>query len=420
MRKVILIITVLIFISHSNSQGWVQQNSGTLCTLNSVFFTDVNTGYTAGDSGSSRGVILKTTDSGLNWVRQINTSNGILSIFFIDANTGFACGGAFFCKTTNGGANWNGTTFSDVTYMYSLYFVNSMTGFMAGYKWIVKAYVIPVFKKTTDGGLSWTLQTSPSPSPGGMLSVYFPDGLTGYSCGDGGVVAKTTNTGMNWTTASSPGPNTRSIYFMNTMTGWVIGSSNVYKTTTGGNSWTSLFNQGGYGIRFTSESTGWICGSSGTIYGTVNGGVNWTLQSSGTTPTLRSICFVNGQTGWAVGDFGKILKTTTGGITAFQHLSNEIPEHFSLSQNYPNPFNPTTHLRFEISDRRFVKLLIFDIMGKEISTPVNEQLNPGTYEVEFDGSNYPSGVYYYMLTSWDPSLRSGKDYSETKKMVLVK
>jgi hypothetical protein len=144
----------------------------------------------------------------------------------------------------------------------------------------------------------------------------------------------------------------------------------------------------------------------------VNGGVNWTLQSSGTTPNLRSICFVNAQTGWAVGDLGKILKTTTGGITAVQPLSSEIPEQFSLSQNYPNPFNPTTKLRFEISELRFVKLEIYDILGREITTLVNEELHPGTYEVEFDGSNYPSGVYYYKLIT--------DDYSNAKKMILLR
>ncbi|MCI0448593.1 MAG: T9SS type A sorting domain-containing protein [Chlorobi bacterium] len=99
-------------------------------------------------------------------------------------------------------------------------------------------------------------------------------------------------------------------------------------------------------------------------------------------------------------------------IVGFVQISSEVPETFSLSQNYPNPFNPVTNVKFQIPKYGFVKLVVFDVLGREIETLVNEELSPGTYEVEWDASNYPSGVYYYKLTA--------QDFSETKKMVLVK
>jgi hypothetical protein len=135
--------------------------------------------------------------------------------------------------------------------------------------------------------------------------------------------------------------------------------------------------------------------------------------------------FINNLTGWAAGDNGTIIKTTNGVITFVQNISTEIPKNFSLLQNYPNPFNPTTKIKFDIPPSRGVtQLIIYDILGREITTLVNEQLQPGTYEVEWSatggGSNYPSGVYFYKLSISDPSASSGQGYYETKKMVLVK
>ncbi len=95
-----------------------------------------------------------------------------------------------------------------------------------------------------------------------------------------------------------------------------------------------------------------------------------------------------------------------------QPISTEIPNKFSLSQNYPNPFNPVTHFEFRIANFGFVKLSVFDALGREVETLINEQLKPGVYEVEFDGTELPSGVYFYKLFT--------NGFSETKKMVLLK
>ena len=98
----------------------------------------------------------------------------------------------------------------------------------------------------------------------------------------------------------------------------------------------------------------------------------------------------------------------------------DLPLTFSLSQNYPNPFNPVTKIKFDVpevrGERLEVRMIIYDILGKEVATLVNDKLAPGTYEYEWDGSNYSSGVYFYKLIIDDASA----PLSITKKMVLMK
>ena len=129
--------------------------------------------------------------------------------------------------------------------------------------------------------------------------------------------------------------------------------------------------------------------------------------------------FITSQT---FGSGGTITNICTS--IGIKKISTEVPTEYSLSQNYPNPFNPTTNIRFNIPKASDVKLIIYDILGKEITTLVNEQLYPGTYEVDWpapsgDGSGYPSGVYFYKLETM-PDDRQADGFSETKRMVLVK
>ncbi len=95
-----------------------------------------------------------------------------------------------------------------------------------------------------------------------------------------------------------------------------------------------------------------------------------------------------------------------------KNISSEVPSSFSLSQNFPNPFNPTTNVQFSIPNVQYVTLKIYDALGREIETLVNEKLVPGTYEVDWNGSNYPSGVYFYRLMT--------DNFNETKKMLMIK
>ena len=90
----------------------------------------------------------------------------------------------------------------------------------------------------------------------------------------------------------------------------------------------------------------------------------------------------------------------------------KIVNEFNLFQNYPNPFNPTTKIKYEISKTGLVTLKVYDVLGREVATLVNEEKLSGSYEVEFDGSNLSSGVYFYRM-------RAG-DFIDTKKFVLIK
>ncbi len=105
-------------------------------------------------------------------------------------------------------------------------------------------------------------------------------------------------------------------------------------------------------------------------------------------------------------------RNPTGNSIGVININSEIPNHFSLSQNYPNPFNPKTVISFQLAVNSFAELKVYDLLGREVAFLVNENLRAGTYEVDWDATNYPSGVYYYKIVT--------NDFSETKKMVLVK
>ncbi|MCX6174216.1 MAG: T9SS type A sorting domain-containing protein [Ignavibacteriales bacterium] len=97
--------------------------------------------------------------------------------------------------------------------------------------------------------------------------------------------------------------------------------------------------------------------------------------------------------------------------TSIENNSN-VPTRYSLSQNYPNPFNPTTKIRYDIPKQTHVKLIVYDILGRELEKLVDKEMQSGSYEAIFDGKNLPSGVYFYRITT--------KEFSQTKKFVLMK
>ena len=91
--------------------------------------------------------------------------------------------------------------------------------------------------------------------------------------------------------------------------------------------------------------------------------------------------------------------------------NSSIPTRFSLSQNYPNPFNPTTTIQYQIPELSFVKLKVYDVLGNEILTLVNEEKPAGNYKLNWNATNIPSGVYFYKI-------KAGS-FVVTKKMVLL-
>lgn len=119
------------------------------------------------------------------------------------------------------------------------------------------------------------------------------------------------------------------------------------------------------------------------------------------TYTLKG-CVINGVV------YGDTTKSTTG----INQISSNLPDEYSLFQNYPNPFNPSTKIKFDITNASFVKLTVYDILGREAAQLVNQNLGAGSYEYEFDGTGLNSGVYFYKLEAGE--------LTETKRMVLLK
>jgi hypothetical protein len=107
-----------------------------------------------------------------------------------------------------------------------------------------------------------------------------------------------------------------------------------------------------------------------------------------------------------------MLESLNNPLTNTVNNNTAIPTSYSLSQNYPNPFNPTTNVQFSIIKVQFVTLKVFDMLGKEVATLVNETLEPGTYETTFHGSQFPSGVYFAKLEAGT--------YNNIIKMLMIK
>jgi hypothetical protein len=159
-----------------------------------------------------------------------------------------------------------------------------------------------------------------------------------------------------------------------------------------------------------------------TYYGPADSALAFSIAVDGSANVYVSGTSVGIGTGY---DYTTIKYSQSIGI---QNISTEIPSAYSLSQNYPNPFNPITKIRFEIPSLEgygisrgvgLLKLTVYDVMGREVTTLVNEQLKPGTYEVDWDASNYTSGVYFYKLIVRQAGSSTG-DFVETKKMILIK
>src|SRR5207244_464881 len=184
---------------------------------------------------------------------------------------------------------------------------------------------------------------------------------------------------------SSGGGSFQSVSFIDINTGWslILEDYRVFKTTNSGNNWGLLatlpdcFNA--HCITFKNTNIGWVSGDCGQIFKTVNGGLNWFQQISGTTNFLQSIFFLNDSIGWSVGGGGIIIHTMNGGIVSINKIENEIPNQFKLVQNYPNPFNPVTKIKYHISKYSHVKILISDLIVNQVEFLINQIMLPGVY-----------------------------------------
>ena len=143
-----------------------------------------------------------------------------------------------------------------------------------------------------------------------------------------------------------------------------------------------------------------------------------------------------------MGGYGTILHTTNGGVTFVEGAVDELPTEFSLAQNYPNPFTPTTSIKFKVPSSKVVTLKVFDVLGREVATLVNEVKEPGTYTVQWDArlrssafvrgtsadwsnsggqaSGVSSGVYFYRLQARPLSGGQAGAFSATRELLLLR
>lgn len=342
-------------IIHTNNGGvsWDFQESGTLFSLRSVVFKDLQTGWiVGGETHPIPGdyIILHTTDGGNNWIDQDSDSTACMrSVFFIDSGIGWAVGDrGTLLYTGNGGiewvSQWSGSPSIDFN---EVYFVDSLNGWIASESGLYK---------TTDGGLNWNDQIT----TGNFLSVYFINQYEGWAS-TGGMVSRilnTTNAFNTWDTVSSysgviiPGElsyhGRYSIYFKDISNGWILYSSysgggwycpvnyDLQKTTDGGISWESIelptsllcLNS----IHFVPEGSGSLVGNHGMIYKSYDWSDQWEQQSQGNISHFNSVCFLDELNGWAVGykslfnywgeTVSAIVHTSDGGTTWTKQNSN--------------------------------------------------------------------------------------------------
>jgi len=436
MKKLTLIIWLTLVSGFAFSQ-WIQLNpelTNPQYQLNSVFFTDVNTGYAVGryrlEDYGTKGFIIKTIDGGakwdtLWWDKTTENSSSLTSVFFTNAITGYAVGGyhigeewnlfGIVLKTNDGGLNWDTFSFNGWG-LNSVYFTDAKTGYVVGSNENDGKGII---LKTIDGGITWTQLSSDITQS--LYSIFFIDINTGYAIGWNGTIIKTINGGATWESLSSGIAYTlHSVFFINSNTGYVVSwgsnerSANVdfywpnlqifMKTEDGGATWSSNINQG-YPLRsvfFTDSITGYAVGDGGIIK-TTDGGLNWISQTSVTSNSLLSVYFTDSNTGYAVGNNGTILKTTNGGgfPTFVENVSQE-----STFTVYPNPATNKINIETHGNLLGETTICIFNMNGAILQL---EKFQSQTL-IEMDVSAMVKGIYLLQIQT--------KAGVETEKLVV--
>ncbi len=353
----------------------------------------------------------------------------------------------YFVESTNGGLSWHpkGRFEDSVYYLQELYFINQENGFVIGATHSPQTNAI---LKTTDSGNNWSYVFKFQ--AGNIIrDIQFFDEQNGIATGENwitrsGFVLNTTDGGTNWQTIQIPQLRSvtkcaykdSSTIFISAET--TQGFGTIYKSSDRGLTWQPFRNYSDsytrgvetlpnkemilvYGYSFKDNSPILFTDIS------LNNGVDWkySLQSEFTgyipinSKILNEAMYIIGYTRNDNGFF--LFENNTEFLTDVKQNSN-MPNEFSLAQNYPNPFNPSTKINFSIPQASFVNLKVYDILGNEVVTLVNEEKPTGSYEVNFsakggsasDGNanSLSSGVYFYKLQAGS--------FVETRKMLLLK
>ena len=438
------------FIQNGNNQssfspqsgGWqlqVMPNMGNRL-LRDLYFTDSLTGYAVAspESYTDSAHILKTTNGGNNWAIKFTKEGKLNRIIFLNSQIGFA-GGDFLLKTTNSGENWMvwNWSFSRV--------VDDMQLFGEDTIWY--AYSDPTsggLFRTTNGGINWEKRDSGIPANSYPIYIYFYNSRIGFATGNTNVY-KTTDAGLSWNLAFTGGA--QKLYFKDSLNGYRA-SQGFYRTSNGGinwskdslpsvagnyytNKWITNFQTSVYGTIYAIGASAQSLSNflyRGIIYKTTNSGLNWGYQFPDTSFNIynfSTVYSINNHVWCYDNYYNKGIYSSSGGdstvYVGINQISNEVPNEFDLYQNYPNPFNPRTVISFQLflhggrTERAVVSNLsikVYDINGREVQTLVSGRMQAGTYEAVWDGTGFPSGVYFCRMVT--------EGYGKTIKMTLVK
>jgi photosystem II stability/assembly factor-like uncharacterized protein len=407
-------------------QQWMPNLNG--ANIRDITFTDSLNGYAVTSIGGTNSYILKTSNSGYNWIVKFMHTQPFVRVQFINSNTGFTNAFTKIFKTIDAGENWLSIDLPGI-FGDDMYVLNEDTIWLA----MRESLTGGVFR-TTNGGISWQQQMNignQNPS-----KIYMYNARIGFASSTAGLY-KTTNSGAVWFIVSNDF-SFSDMFFIDSLTGWKA-SGFIKKTTNGGSNWINqqlpignFLGNGANKFMNKNSDTIWAVGESlivggspptrGVLFRTTNGGNNWLFQLPDTSIRINRYFygqFVDKLKGWAyhTNPSQGGIHTTTGGDTVFyvkvKQISTEVPQGFSLYQNYPNPFNSSTIIKFQLSKPADIIIRLFDITGREVSVIFNEKLNTGVYEITFDSNNYSSGVYFY-------SLITDGQLIDTKKMILLK
>lgn len=414
---VIFLFSFLTFNCHAQQYGWVELTSPNENTAFRKILLIEQEAWLLGNDNiyHSNNFPLEQFSS---QYAGLTTYNDLFIKSYNGLVNGWAVGYDSYGAKTTDGINWTAMYLSGISTFNCVSFPTSLLGFASGGDGRLH--------KTTNGGIDW-FDTGVNLSNGSIYSIVFIDTMNGYISGGAPAFRKTTDGGANWSSISGYTGTINDIFFLDENNAWAVGALDIIIYN--GSNWIRQPNPSGNSLNsvfFVNQLYGWVVGNNGTIIQSTDGGTSWSTQESGTTETLRDVFFTSPTNGFAVGNNGTILHYTL--LTDVEEQPTQ-PTEFKLEQNYPNPFNPTTKIKFTIptppsssplakgrSEVGLVTLKVFDVLGNEIATLVNEEKAPGTYEVEFQSTvnslQLASGIFYYQLKAGE--------YLETKKMILLK
>lgn len=358
-----------VFVSTNSGETWEQKNNGFSSSPRKVYaLTESGNKILAGsDSG-----IYVTTNYGNLWTAKSSgipagNSMHITALIKYGANNIFAGSWGGVYLTVNEGESWLQKN-SGLTILNIYSFVIKQNKLFAGTDRTVFV--------STDLGNNWNMLYTGIPN-GFSVDALGTNGtnlVLGLCCSGG--VYLSTNDGANWSSVLTDLSAATFTYANNKL---VLGSTNGILISDNGSAWT-YFNQG--------------------------------LQYLSTTALAFD------QTTLLAGVENNVWRRPLNQVIGISNSNQEIPKQFILFQNYPNPFNPKTVISYELRVSSYVKLSVYNAEGQHISDMINNKQSEGTYKIEWNAENQPSGVYFYQLTI--SNNQSAIDYTETKKMVLLK